>query len=71
MDCPHCGVELRIVGSQTVVTGDDSAATPTRVYTRQTLRCPNPACRDRAPLTVDHLVYQSAAQTEPAAAQDA
>ena len=44
MLCPACGVELRIIGSATVVTGDDSADTPTRVYTRHTLQCKNPAC---------------------------
>lgn len=59
MVCSGCGVELRIVGSETVVTGDDSADTPTKVYTRQTLRCPNPACSCRASVVVDHLVYQS------------
>ncbi len=58
MECPACGVELRIVGSATVVTGDASADTPTRVYTRQTLRCINPACAQRAPVVIDHLVYQ-------------
>ncbi len=61
MECPVCGVELRIVGSATVVTGDDSAATPTRVYTRHTLQCKNPACSHKTPVTVDHLLYQSAA----------
>lgn len=57
MICPACGVELRIVGSTTVVTGDDSADTETRVYTRHTLQCKNPACSRRAPVTVDHPLY--------------
>ncbi len=60
MDCPFCGVEMRIVGSQTLVTGDDSADTPTRVYTRQTLRCINPLCKERPPQIIDHLVYEGA-----------
>ncbi|MBQ8610409.1 MAG: hypothetical protein IJ412_01745 [Oscillospiraceae bacterium] len=57
MNCPVCGAELRITGSTTVVTGDDSADTPTRVYTRHTLQCRNPACSRKAPVTVDHLLY--------------
>lgn len=61
MQCPACGNELRIVGSSTVVSGDNSAATPTRVYARQTLRCKNPACQRRADVTVDHLLYESPA----------
>lgn len=64
MNCPACGVEMRITGSATVVTGDDSAATPTRVYTRHTLQCRNPACSRKAPVTVDHLLYESAAPTD-------
>ncbi len=64
MLCPACGVELRIIGSATVVTGDDSADTPTRVYTRHTLQCKNPACERRAPVTVDHLVYPANSAAE-------
>ncbi len=61
MECPACGTELRIVGSVTVVTGDSSAATPTRVLARQTLRCINPACGRRTPVVVEHLLYEGAA----------
>ena len=60
MLCPACGLELHITGSTMVVTGDDSADTPTRVYLRHTLQCKNPACGRRAPVTVDRLLYPAA-----------
>ncbi len=62
MECPACGVEMRIIGSTVVVTGDDSAATPTKVCNRHTLQCKNPACSRHVPVTVDHLLYQTPAE---------
>ncbi len=59
MICPVCGVELRIAATETVVTGDASADTLTRVVVRQTLRCPNPVCSRKTPQQVEHLLYQS------------
>ncbi|HJA24724.1 MAG TPA: hypothetical protein H9795_01540 [Candidatus Fournierella merdigallinarum] len=45
---------MRIGGSRTVVEGDTSPDTETRVYTEQDLVCRNPACdnRDRVVETV-------------------
>ncbi len=57
MICPKCGVELRIAGCETLVTGDNAADTPTRVVLRQSLRCPNPACSQQAPVQVEHVIY--------------
>lgn len=54
MLCPLCKCEMRIGGSRTVVEGDTSPDTETRVYTEQDLVCRNPACdnRDRVVETV-------------------
>lgn len=48
MLCPECSCEMRIGATRTVVEGDKSADTETRVYTEQDLMCRNPACPNHA-----------------------
>ena len=51
MLCPLCKCEMRIGATRTVVEGDNSPDTETKVYTEQDLGCRNTACDNR-----DHVV---------------
>ena len=44
MQCKACRCEMKITASRTVVEGDTSPDTPTKVYTEQDLCCRNAAC---------------------------
>ena len=43
MLCPLCKTQMRITATRTVVTGDESPDTVTRVFIEQDLTCRNPA----------------------------
>lgn len=46
MQCPLCKTEMRIGASKTVVEGDNSPDTPTKVYIEQTMICRCPQCEN-------------------------
>ena len=46
MLCPQCKCEMQIAASRTVVEGDNSPDTATKVFIEQDLTCANPKCEN-------------------------
>jgi hypothetical protein len=44
MICEQCGLDMRVVGSRNVITGDKSPDEATRLFTVLTLECKNKQC---------------------------
>lgn len=63
MRCKKCGIEMRIMKTETRVEGDKSPDTETKVFAVQMFGCINPSCegyceKEDGPLTeVKHEIY--------------
>ena len=57
MQCPLCKLEMRITGSRTEVTGDDSPEKRTEVFHVLVLECVNPQCQHPEPVEEKVKIY--------------